>query len=205
MRHPASRCSFWRVLLRFASRLLLQARTTMDGESTPVLPRQKDVTIGRATGRDLSTEERKIRGFLNRLLHRHLGDPSSRGQAGARCGRRAENPRWTRFPGCSPPRSLAGYATNHRPGSTPGGSQSRETEFYIDNLLVRTHFIIVMIRWTGLAPWEFECPSPGSLTFTFLVHRAHAGAWRCIATCGGVPCRLAAKRPSASTLEQAGR
>ena len=26
----------------------------------------------------------------------------------------------------------------------------------IDNLLVRIHFIIVMIRWTGLAPWEFE-------------------------------------------------
>jgi len=25
-----------------------------------------------------------------------------------------------------------------------------------DNLLVRSHFIIVMIRWTGLAPWEFE-------------------------------------------------
>ena len=30
------------------------------------------------------------------------------------------------------------------------------------NLLVRTHFIIVMIRWTGLAPWEFECPFPQS-------------------------------------------
>jgi len=25
----------------------------------------------------------------------------------------------------------------------------------IDNLLVRIHFIIVMIRWTGLAPWEY--------------------------------------------------
>jgi len=23
-------------------------------------------------------------------------------------------------------------------------------------VLVRIHFIIVMIRWTGLAPWEFE-------------------------------------------------
>ena len=32
----------------------------------------------------------------------------------------------------------------------------REREFFIDNLLVRIHFIIVMIRWTGLAPWEFE-------------------------------------------------
>ena len=26
----------------------------------------------------------------------------------------------------------------------------------IDSLLVRIYFIIVMIRWTGLAPWEFE-------------------------------------------------
>jgi len=32
----------------------------------------------------------------------------------------------------------------------------REREFFIDNLLVRIHFIIVMIRWTGLAPWGFE-------------------------------------------------
>jgi len=29
----------------------------------------------------------------------------------------------------------------------------RDREFFIDNLLVRIHFIIVMIRWTGLAPW----------------------------------------------------
>ena len=39
----------------------------------------------------------------------------------------------------------------------------------VDNLLVRIHFIIVMIRWTGLTPWEFEFPFPGSLTSTFLV------------------------------------
>jgi len=38
----------------------------------------------------------------------------------------------------------------------------QEREFVIDNLLVRIHCIIVMIRWTGLAPWEFECPFPGS-------------------------------------------
>jgi len=44
----------------------------------------------------------------------------------------------------------------------------REREFFADNLLVRHHFIIVMIRWTGLAPWEFEFPFPGSLTSTFL-------------------------------------
>ena len=34
-------------------------------------------------------------------------------------------------------------------------------EFFIDNLLVRIHFIIVVIRWTGLAPWEFEFRFPG--------------------------------------------
>ena len=43
-----------------------------------------------------------------------------------------------------------------------------EREFFIDNLLVRIHFIIVMIRWTGLAPWEFEFPFPGSLTSDLL-------------------------------------
>ena len=46
--------------------------------------------------------------------------------------------------------------------------QEREREFFIDNQLVRTHCIIVMIRWTSLAPWEFEFPFPGSLTSTFL-------------------------------------
>jgi len=35
---------------------------------------------------------------------------------------------------------------------------AREREFFIDNLLVRIHFIIVMIRWTGLALWDFEFP-----------------------------------------------
>ena len=43
-----------------------------------------------------------------------------------------------------------------------------QREIFIDNLLARVHFIIVMIRWTGLAPCEFEFPLPGSLTFTFL-------------------------------------
>ena len=41
----------------------------------------------------------------------------------------------------------------------------REREFFIDNLLVRIHLIIVMIRWTGLASSEFEFPLPCSLTF----------------------------------------
>jgi len=28
--------------------------------------------------------------------------------------------------------------------------------FFIDNLLVRIHFIIEMIWWTGLAPWSLH-------------------------------------------------
>ena len=44
----------------------------------------------------------------------------------------------------------------------------REREFFIDDLLVRIHFIIEMIRWTGLAPWDFEFPFPGSLASIFL-------------------------------------
>ena len=36
-----------------------------------------------------------------------------------------------------------------------GVAQPGEQGLFIDNLLVRIHFIIVMIRWTGLAPWEF--------------------------------------------------
>jgi len=45
---------------------------------------------------------------------------------------------------------------------------AREREFFIDNLLVQIHFIVVMFRWTGLAPWEFDFPFSGSLTSTFL-------------------------------------
>ena len=46
----------------------------------------------------------------------------------------------------------------------------REREIFIDNLLVRIHFIIVMIRWTGLAPWEFQgrVPSRVLLFFFFI-------------------------------------
>ena len=31
-----------------------------------------------------------------------------------------------------------------------------EREFFIGNLLVQIHCIIVMITWTGLASWEFS-------------------------------------------------
>ena len=41
-----------------------------------------------------------------------------------------------------------------------------EREFFMDNLLVRIHFVI---RWTGLAPCECEFPFSGSLTAAFLV------------------------------------
>ena len=44
-----------------------------------------------------------------------------------------------------------------------------ERGFFIDNLLARILFIIAMIRWTGLAPWKFEFPFPGSLVSTFLL------------------------------------
>jgi len=50
---------------------------------------------------------------------------------------------------------------------------TRVREFFIENLLVRIHFIIMMIRWTGLAPWEFE-RFPGSLTSTFLDVHLHS-------------------------------
>ena len=53
-----------------------------------------------------------------------------------------------------------GRASARRVGHVQG--QGTEREFCIGNLLVRIHFIIVMIRWTGIAPWEFEFPFPGS-------------------------------------------
>ena len=51
-------------------------------------------------------------------------------------------------------------------------SSCREKEFFIDNLLVRIHFIIVMIRWTGLAPWEFEFPFPAHSAPAAVTRRA---------------------------------
>ena len=46
-----------------------------------------------------------------------------------------------------------------------------EKEFFIDTPLVRLHFIIEVIWWSGLAPWEFRFPLPGSLISTFLLWR----------------------------------
>ena len=58
-----------------------------------------------------------------------------------------------------------------------------QTEFFIIivNLLVRIHLIIVMIRWTGLTPWDFEFPFPGSLTSTFLENVRGSGFDRLVA------------------------
>ena len=50
-------------------------------------------------------------------------------------------------------------------------------ESFIDDLLVQIHFIIVMIRWTGHAPGEFEFSFPGSLIPTFLVGFRIWGLW----------------------------
>ena len=70
-----------------------------------------------------------------------------------------------------------GTAVKERPGAVGGNSMrttdsqvfpQRLRELFIYNLLVRIHFIIVMMRWTGLAPWEFEFSFPGSLTSIFL-------------------------------------
>ena len=52
----------------------------------------------------------------------------------------------------------------HLPTPRENLPEPEEREFSIDNLLVWAHFIIVMVRWTGLAPWDLEFPFPGSLT-----------------------------------------
>ena len=75
-----------------------------------------------------------------------------------------------------------------RGGTAPA---EREREFFIDNLMVRIHLIIEMIWWTGLAPWEFEFPFPGSLISTFLPrpryapHAESAAAHRLVGKGGG--------------------
>ena len=56
------------------------------------------------------------------------------------------------------------FAHRERQGVPEASYLSRERKFFIANLLVRIHYIIVMMKWTGLAPWEFEFPVPSSLT-----------------------------------------
>ena len=68
-----------------------------------------------------------------------------------------------------------------------------EREFFIDNLLVRFHFTIVMIRWTGLAPGRFEFSELGlasserrgsTLDFKDLYLQDKAILWPCLAESG---------------------
>jgi len=47
---------------------------------------------------------------------------------------------------------IEGSRLLEEPMGLPQAKPSAEREFFIDNLLVQIHFIIVMIRWTGLAP-----------------------------------------------------
>jgi len=47
-------------------------------------------------------------------------------------------------------------------------ARQRSLQTFIKIVDLNCSFIIVMIRWTGLAPWEFEIPFPGSRTSTFL-------------------------------------
>ena len=70
----------------------------------------------------------------------------------------------------SSPCPLAGCRHCHGRGGSP-----RERAFFIHNLLVRLHFIIVMMRWTGLTPLDFDFFFPGSLTSTFLKVRRRGG------------------------------
>ena len=60
-----------------------------------------------------------------------------------------------------PPGTVHPHTPNPKP--EPYTWHGGEREFCIDNLLVRIHYIIEMIWWTGLAPWEFVFPFPGSL------------------------------------------
>jgi hypothetical protein len=57
---------------------------------------------------------------------------------------------------------------------TPPGSEL-DVDLHVV-LLVRIHYIIIMIKWTGLAPWEFELAFPSSLTSTSL---AASSTWTC--------------------------
>ena len=61
--------------------------------------------------------------------------------------------------------------TSHFTAFRSSALRKTEREVYIDNLLIRIHFIIVMIKWTVLAPWEFESPFPSSRTSTFLIRK----------------------------------
>jgi len=49
-----------------------------------------------------------------------------------------------------------GLGVSASPPTPRSATPAAEPELFIDQLLVRIHFIIVMMRWTGLAPWESQ-------------------------------------------------
>ena len=50
--------------------------------------------------------------------------------------------------------------------SVAQGYDPRDRDFFTGNLLLRIHFVIEMIWWTGLTPWEFELTFPSSFLGT---------------------------------------
>ena len=58
------------------------------------------------------------------------------------------------------------HTLNHPPDTRATSSLARE--LFLDNLVVRIHFIVEIIWWTGLALWEVEFPLSSSLVSTFL-------------------------------------
>ena len=54
------------------------------------------------------------------------------------------------------------------PSSTRFPVIPSESEIFTENLLVRIYLIIEMMRWTSLAPWNFELRFSGRLISTFL-------------------------------------
>ena len=63
----------------------------------------------------------------------------------------------------------------------PRAHREREREFFIDDLLVRIHFIIVMMRWAGLAPWEYEFPCQVTLHLSSYPGAPTRGKWSAMA------------------------
>ena len=57
-------------------------------------------------------------------------------------------------------------------------AQDHEGASFIDNLLVRMHFIIARIQRTGIEPWVFAYLFPGSLVPAFLLPRQSVGGGR---------------------------
>jgi len=123
---------------------------------------------GREGGRERGrVEERKIEGEREQDRDRDSCITQLKAQGPSRNCNESKEEEEKERPGREPPhtrRKREPASSNHAAARARAPAVRRE----IDNLLVRVHFIIEMIRWTGLAPWKFEFPFPGSLTSTFL-------------------------------------